>query len=66
MELSRATAAPAQITSSGPDFNSRASGSLSLGNSAKHGASMKQKEAGGPDHKQILALNFVEVVLADR
>ena len=42
MELSRA--GPGQVTSSGPDFNSRAD-TLSMGNSTRQGASMKQNEA---------------------
>ena len=49
----------AQVTSSGPDFNSRATGSLT--------ASLKGKQP-QPDlgNQKILALNFVEIVLAER
>jgi len=55
MDINRA----AQVTSSGPDFNSRAS-------SATLGQSLPQKKQSQQSHKQILAINFVEVILVDR
>lgn len=55
MDINRA----AQVTSSGPDFNSRAS-------SATLGQSLPQKKQNQQSHKQILAINFVEVILVDR
>ena len=55
MDLNR----QAHATSSGPDFNSRADSSLAM--SLKQ--PKKESEAG---NKKILALNFVELILADR
>ena len=48
----------AQVTSSGPDFNSRATSSLT--------ASLKAKQPQQLGNQKILALNFVEIVLAER
>ena len=57
MDLNRATTV-GPITSSGPDFNSRATGT-------SFSTSM-QKKPSSRDNKRILALNFIEVILADR
>ena len=51
----------AAITSSGPDFNARATNTTM---SMSMQQQKKQQEMSG--HKKILALNFCEVVLANR
>ena len=58
MDLNRASAA-GPITSSGPDFNSRATGT-------SFSTTMQKKKQSPRDNKRILALNFIEVILADR
>ncbi len=59
MDLNR-NMAQAQGTSSGPDFNARATNTTM---SASMQQTLKKQETGS---KKILALNFCEVVLANR